>query len=149
MSDEFDVDFNDESDTELEKILGNNNKNKQSQRAEDIDQLKDETNLNNMKVNNTTNANVSEDQTYFFVMLFNNISYPFIKDCLLDKNLIMDTTKIDYDKESYDKFIEEEINNIYFLFFNTDKLILRALMKKYKCKEKDNILNIRLDTRCK
>jgi hypothetical protein len=149
MTDEFEVDFNEASDNEQITQISTLN---QNLAHTEIPNINTESGLvNAVPVKNDTNTNNSEN---YFTVLFNNQNYSYIKESLLKKNLILDLDKIEYDKENFDKILLTA-KNVYFLFYNTEKKLLRALMKKYKAKllpetsSNPSYLNLKLDTRCK
>jgi hypothetical protein len=97
---------------------------------------------------NKKNYSSFRDFKYFYVF-YNNNNYSLVKDFLLDKSLkiLKPNHSIFYSREL------EYCPNVYFMFINNDKKLIKGIMKKrflkYDRETRKILENILLDTKTK
>ena len=132
MNEEFEVDFNEASDNEPKLFRDLNDNDEKSITSE-----------NNVAIIDALRNAISNKKNSYFIIKYDKRKNEEIKNILSDK--ILKLNKFEYNELQYSKVLEES-KNVYFLFFDSDRKLIKAFMKKdYINSEK----NIKLKTKTK
>jgi hypothetical protein len=132
MNEEFEVDFNEASDNEPKLFRDISHTDEKSITIE-----------NNIAITDALRNAISNKKNSYFIIKYEKRKYDEVKNMLTDK--IVKLNKVDYNELQYSKVLEES-KNVYFLFLDSERKLIKAYMKKdYINSDK----NIKLETKTK